>query len=142
VRGEEIKLVDGGRQRRSFTGVSDGISALMKIIANEQGRASGKIYNIGNPGNDLSIRELAELMLSLAGNFSEYRDSAARVRLVEVTATDYYGEGYQDIKTRVPYIGNTCEDLGWQPEIPLREALARIFEYYRHEAREASELLQ
>ena len=33
VRGEEIKLVDGGTQKRAFTYVDDGIDALMKIIA-------------------------------------------------------------------------------------------------------------
>ena len=32
VRGENIKLVDGGTQKRAFTYVSDGIDALMKII--------------------------------------------------------------------------------------------------------------
>ena len=35
VRGETIKLVDGGTQKRSFTYVSDGIDALMKIIENK-----------------------------------------------------------------------------------------------------------
>ena len=43
ARGEPIKLVDGGTQRRSFTYVDDGIDALLKIIANEQGVTSGKI---------------------------------------------------------------------------------------------------
>ena len=32
--GEPIKLVDGGTQRRSFTYISDGIDALMKILEN------------------------------------------------------------------------------------------------------------
>ncbi|HVB46787.1 MAG TPA: bifunctional UDP-4-keto-pentose/UDP-xylose synthase, partial [Burkholderiales bacterium] len=47
VRGEEIKLVDGGAQRRAFTYVDDGIDALMRIIDNPGGIADGKIYNIG-----------------------------------------------------------------------------------------------
>ena len=52
VRGESIRLVDGGTQRRTFTYIDDGIAALMKIIENETGVASGKIYNIGNPANN------------------------------------------------------------------------------------------
>ena len=58
--GEPIKLVDGGTQRRSFTYISDGIDALMAILENRGGAADGGIFNIGNPANDLSIRELAE----------------------------------------------------------------------------------
>ena len=59
VRGEPIKLVDGGTQKRAFTYIDDGIAALMKIIANPDGIATGKIYNIGNPANNWSVRELA-----------------------------------------------------------------------------------
>ena len=36
VRGEPIKLVDGGTQKRAFTYIDDGIDALMKIIDNHE----------------------------------------------------------------------------------------------------------
>jgi nucleoside-diphosphate-sugar epimerase len=39
VRGENIKLVDGGAQKRAFTYIDDGIDALMKIIENKDGIA-------------------------------------------------------------------------------------------------------
>src|SRR6202167_4184728 len=74
VRGENIQLVDGGSQRRCFTYISEGIDALMRIIANEGGVASSKIYNIGNPHNDLSVRQLAELMLETARGMDAYKD--------------------------------------------------------------------
>jgi nucleoside-diphosphate-sugar epimerase len=141
ARGEPIKLVDGGRQRRSFTDVSDGVAALMKIIENRDGLAAGKIYNIGNPANDLSVRELAELMLEIARDFPEYRPGAEKVQLVEVSSGQYYGAGYQDIQTRVPWIENTREELGWEPAVPVRDALRRIFEAYRHEVATARALI-
>jgi nucleoside-diphosphate-sugar epimerase len=141
ARGEPIKLVDGGRQRRSFTDVTDGIAALMRIIENREGRATGKIYNIGNPANDLSVRELAELMLELAREFPEYQRGAERVKLVEVTSGAYYGQGYQDIQTRVPWIENTEQELDWAPQVPVREALRRIFEAYRGEVAAARALI-
>ncbi len=141
ARGEKIKLVDGGRQRRSFTDVSDGISALMKIIENRDGIATGKIYNIGNPGNDLSIRELAELMLEIAREFPEYQAGLEKVELVEVSAEEYYGKGYQDVQNRVPYIGNTMEELEWKPEVDIREILRKIFDAYRTEIADAGALL-
>ncbi len=142
ARGEPIQLVDGGRQRRSFTDVSDGIAALMKIIANEGGRASGRIYNIGNPDNDLSIRELAELMLEIAGEFDEYRPGAGKVALQVVDSGKYYGEGYQDIQTRVPWIENTRQELDWAPQVDVRDALRNIFEAYRHEVAQARALIE
>ena len=68
VRGEPIKLVDGGTQKRAFTYIDDGIAALLKIIDNKDGIATGKIYNIGNPANNWSVRELAEKMLDARAN--------------------------------------------------------------------------
>ncbi|MGE5161103.1 MAG: bifunctional UDP-4-keto-pentose/UDP-xylose synthase [Betaproteobacteria bacterium] len=141
ARGEPIKLVDGGRQRRSFTDVSDGVAALMRIIENREGRATGKIYNIGNPANDLSVRELAELMLEIAREFPEYQRGAERVQLAEVSSGAYYGQGYQDIQTRVPWIDNTKQELDWAPQVPVREALRRIFEAYRGEVAVARALI-
>ncbi|MBL3590536.1 MAG: bifunctional UDP-4-keto-pentose/UDP-xylose synthase [gamma proteobacterium endosymbiont of Lamellibrachia anaximandri] len=141
ARGEPIQLVDGGSQRRSFTDFSDGISALMKIIENKDNCALGNIYNIGNPSNDLSVRELAELMVEIAKEFPEYAPGAAKVELQEVSSGKYYGEGYQDIQTRVPHIGNTKEELDWAPKVEVRDALRKIFEAYRHEVAEASALL-
>ena len=141
ARGEPIKLVDGGSQRRSFTYVSDGIDALLRIIKNVDGKATGSIYNIGNPDNDLSIRELAELMLKIAREHPEYRESAARVELLETRSEEYYGKGYQDVRTRVPWIDNTRQELGWQPKVSIEEALRKIFDAYSHEVAAAKALL-
>ncbi|MFP3507962.1 bifunctional UDP-4-keto-pentose/UDP-xylose synthase, partial [Burkholderia sp. SIMBA_062] len=79
----------------------------MKIIENKGGAASGKIYNLGNPHNNFSVRELAHKMLELAAEFPEYADSAKQVKLVETASGAYYGNGYQDVQNRVPKIDNT-----------------------------------
>ena len=142
VRGEPIKLVDGGTQKRAFTYIDDGIAALMKIVANKDSVAAGKIYNIGNPANNFSVRELATMMLDLALTYPEYRETAARVRIVDTTASEYYGSGYQDVQNRVPMIDNTCRDLDWQPRVPMSEALTRIFDAYRGQVGTARELVE
>ena len=141
VRGEDIKLVDGGTQKRAFTYVDDGIDALMGIIANQDGRASGKIYNVGNPANNYSVRELATMMLELAREYPEYRDSAAKVRVLETTSDAYYGSGYQDVQNRVPKIDNTSADLGWEPRVVMADALRAIFDAYRGQVAEARGLV-
>jgi nucleoside-diphosphate-sugar epimerase len=142
VRGEPIKLVDGGRQKRAFTYIDDGIDALMKIIDNRGGVASGKIYNIGNPKNNYSVKDLAEMMLKLAREYPEYRDNAKKVKLVKTTATQYYGKGYQDVQNRVPRIADTMKDLGWKPRVDMREALKLIFDAYRTHVQDAAQLVE
>ena len=140
VRGEPIKLVDGGSQKRAFTYIDDGIDALMKIVENRAGVASGRIYNIGNPANNYSVRELAAMMLDLAKTYPEYRENAARVTLVEVSSGAYYGQGYQDVQNRVPKIENTMEDLAWAPKVDMKTALQRIFDSYRAQLDDARAL--
>ena len=142
VRGEDIKLVDGGGQKRAFTYIDDGIAALMRIIDNPGGVASGNIYNIGNPANNYSVRELAQQMLALAARFPEYRDTAARVKLVETTSGAYYGKGYQDVQNRVPKIENTMRELDWAPRVNMADALEKIFEAYRGDVAQARALME
>jgi nucleoside-diphosphate-sugar epimerase len=142
VRGESIKLVDGGSQKRAFTYIDDGIDALLKIIENEKKIASGKIYNIGNPKNNFSVKELAEMMLELAKAYPEYRKTAAKVKLVKVSAGQYYGKGYQDVQNRVPGITNTMDDLNWKPRVTMKDALKRIFDAYRGDVAEARRLVE
>jgi len=140
VRGENIQLVDGGAQKRSFTYVDDGIDALVRIIANENGVASGKIYNIGNPSNNFSIRELAHMMLELSAEYPEYAASAKKVQIVETTSGAYYGTGYQDVQNRVPKIDNTMDELGWKPQFTMRDALVGIFDSYKNDLTGAQQL--
>ena len=141
MRGEPIKLVDGGAQKRSFTYVSDGIDALMKIIENKDGIANGKIYNIGNPKNNHSIRDLSERMLALAAEYPEYALNLSTVKVEETTSGAYYGTGYQDTLHRVPKISNTMSDLDWEPTVTFEDALRGIFEAYRSDVIAARALM-
>lgn len=130
LHGQDINLVDGGQQRRSFTDIEDGISALMKIIENKDGCADGKIFNIGNPTNDYSIRELAEITLKLVKTYPAYAEAAAKTKLIDVDAEKYYGKGYQDVDARVPSIENARTHLGWEPKYTLEESLKRTLDYH------------
>jgi nucleoside-diphosphate-sugar epimerase len=141
VRGESIKLVDGGQQTRAFTFIDDAVVCLTKIIDNPGGVADGKIYNIGNPSNSYSIRKLAEMMLEIALSRPEYAPTARNTQLVDISALDYYGKGYADIPARLPSIKNTTAELGWTPKTDMRAALNAIFDSYAHSLPSASALL-
>ena len=130
LRGKDIQLVDGGAQRRSFTYIDDGVDALMRIIENKDGGANGRIFNIGNPKNDMSVRELAENLVALIKTYPKYAGLAEKTRLVTVSSGDYYGQGYQDILTRVPSIRNAEKYLGWKPTTDFKTALRKTLDYH------------
>ena len=120
--GKPIRLVDGGGQRRCFSYIDDGIDCLMRVLHNAGGRARGGIFNIGNPENECSIRELAERLCRLYG---EHPAGRGQCKIVEVSSADHYGPGYQDVATRTPSIGRATAQLGWTPRVDLDEALHR-----------------
>jgi nucleoside-diphosphate-sugar epimerase len=128
--GEAIKLVDGGAQRRSFTYISDGIDCLMRILENPGGAADGGIFNVGNPANDISVRELAHRVIATVAAHPAFGEKANATPIVEVSSIDYYGDGYQDILTRVPSIRRARERLGWEPRVGLEEALRKTVDFY------------
>lgn len=100
MKGRPIQLVDGGTQRRCFTYIDDGIDCLMKIIRNEGDRCDGQIFNIGNPNNELTIKELA---YKLRNVFQDHPASAHLSPLPDIVETSsgmFYGNGYQDIGRR------------------------------------------
>ncbi len=139
LRGQDIRLVDGGAQRRSFTYIDDGVDALMRIIENKDGCADGRIFNIGNPANDLSVRELADTLIALIKEYPDYAALAEKTQLITVSANDYYGKGYQDVLTRVPSIKNAEQYLGWKPTTDFTSALRKTLDY--HLGRPSQELV-
>lgn len=125
-----IQLVDGGRQSRSFTYIGDGVDALLRIIENKDGRASRRIFNLGNPRNNVSVAELARIVIEAFKDYPAYQEHAAQARIVVTTSREYFGIGYQDIQTRVPSIKAAEEALGWVPRTSLRDALKHTLDYH------------
>ena len=130
LRGENLVLVNGGTQRRSFTYIDDGIDALLRIIENREGLANRQIFNIGNPNNDYTIRELAEMMISLARPGLENRWNSVSPTLIIESENDFYGSGYQDVQHRRPNIEKTTRLLGWHPRVDMRDGLNRVISHY------------
>lgn len=128
--GESIKLVDGGMQRRCFTYIDDGIDCLIKIIENKDDKFNGEIFNIGNPANEATIKELALKLKEMFINHPSTKNITKHSEIVETFSKDYYGEGYQDIDFRVPSIKKAKTLIGWEPKVDLDTALRKTLEYY------------
>jgi len=132
-----IALVDGGHQKRCFTYVDDGISALMKILQNKNDVCKNEIINIGNPHNECSVKELANVLKNLFMAHPAHRDDKVYSDIVEASAEAYYGKGYQDIYSRKPSIEKARKLLDWKPEIGLEDALRMTLDSFLEENRGA-----
>jgi len=100
-----------GKPRREFLHVDDLASACLLLLEKYD---SSEIINVGC-GEDISIRELAELICDVVGFDGELAwdttkpDGTPR-KLLEVTR---------------------LRALGWKPAIPLRDGIARTYEWFR-----------
>jgi UDP-apiose/xylose synthase len=126
LRGQELLLVDGGQQRRSFLSVGEFVDAVLRIVLTPEA-CRNEIVNLGNPHNDVSIREFAE---ALASVFAERVQRAIPARFRDVTAEEFYGPGYDDTAQRVPDIGKARRLLGWEPRETLGDMLPGIVDDY------------
>jgi UDP-4-amino-4-deoxy-L-arabinose formyltransferase/UDP-glucuronic acid dehydrogenase (UDP-4-keto-hexauronic acid decarboxylating) len=130
VEGSPIKLIEGGKQKRCFTDISDGIEALFRIIENKDGRCDGQIINIGNPDNEASIKELAEMLLDCFERHPLRDRFPPFAGFREVESSDYYGKGYQDVEHRKPSIRNAKRLLDWQPTIEMQQTVEETLDFF------------
>ena len=140
VEGTPIRLVDGGRQKRCFTDLADGVECLFRIIEDPGGACNGRIINIGNPDNEVSIRDLAREIVEqfqshpLHGHFPPF----AGFRKVE--SRSYYGDGYQDMNRRRPAIHAAENLLKWTPRVDLATSIGETLDFFLTDAVHTMEL--
>lgn len=122
LNGAPMKLVDGGKNRRCYTYIDDAIEAIYQIVLNPHGVCDKQVFNIGSPENEVSIRELAELMRNIyENNFVESGGPISAI--IEVSGEEFYGKGYEDSDRRIPNIAKARTLLGWEPRWTLRRLL-------------------
>jgi GDP-L-fucose synthase len=111
VRGDESVMVWGtGNPRREFLHVDDLADAVLYLL---QSYDAEPIINIGW-GEDVTIRELAEITLSVIGY-------SGRV-IFDASKLDGTPRKLLDV--------SRLTNLGWQPRIPLREGIERTYAWF------------
>ncbi len=137
VEGTPIKLIDGGQQKRCFTDISEGIEALYRIIDNQGERCDGKIINIGNPDNEASIAELANILLEKFEAHPRRNEFPPFAGFSKIESSAYYGEGYQDVQHRRPSIRNASRYIDWRPVISIEQSVAETLDFFLESALES-----
>ena len=128
VRGESLKLVNGGVARRCFTSVHDAVDFIFCLFANAK-NGKGEAFNVGNAENELTIAELAQMMRSIYATIKDVPECS--VSGVEVVSGEaYYGKGYDDSMRRLPSVVKAEKLLGFKAKIPLNEALKESLTWF------------
>jgi len=111
--GAPITIFGDGSQTRSFCYVDDMVEGLVRMMWGPDD-LRGPV-NLGRPG-ELTMRELADLVLELSGSSSEIVHEPRPV---------------DDPTRREPDIALARERLGWEPKVPVRDGLSRTIDYFR-----------
>lgn len=136
VEGSPIKLVDGGAQKRCFTDIKDGIEALFRIIENKDEKCDGQIINIGNPTNEASIAQLADMLLDSFQKHPLRKHFPPFAGLKKIESSSYYGKGYQDVEHRRPSIENARRLLDWEPTVDMKQTIDETLDFFLQAATE------
>lgn len=125
---QPMQLVDGGHARRTIVSIHDAIRAILLMLEHKD-KAQNVIFNIGNRNNEVTMRELAELMRRLYAEVSGDK-SYLNHPIEDISSKEFYGPGYEDCDRRMPNIDNAKKCLGWEPTIDLEDSLRETITYY------------
>ncbi|MCB9235761.1 MAG: GDP-mannose 4,6-dehydratase [Bacteroidia bacterium] len=117
LKGEDVMVFGSGEQRRSFMHVEDVLRALTSLM--ETPAAFGKVFNVGNP-IEISIRELAELVIRKTGGLSKVK---------MISYEEAYGSGFEDMNRRTADIGRLQEVTGFAIRHDLESILDDIISH-------------
>jgi len=119
--GEDITILSSGSPTRTFSYVADAVAGYMKILV--RGRP-GEAYNIGTEKPEVSVAELAELLVQVARATLGYR---GQVRLATSADPHYLTDNPQ---RRCPDLAKARGELGYAPQVSLQEGLLRTLLWY------------
>lgn len=114
LRGEPLTVFGDGRQTRCFSYVGDIVPALVRLL--EQPAAYGQVVNLGGP-REVSIRQLGERIIELLG-------SSSVIELVPYEMA--YGEGFEDMRRRVPDNSLASQLIGFRLTASLDDIILAV----------------
>lgn len=115
IEGKPIE-VWGGEQLRDFTFIDDAVQAFLLAAASD--KADGQIFNLGGD-KAINLKDLAELLVRIHGG-GKYTVREYPNERKAIDIGDYFADFSSIRKT-----------LGWEPKIPLAEALKQTLGFYK-----------
>lgn len=122
IKNESIFVHGDGTQSRCFGHVHDVVEGLVKLLDNPA--CFGQVINLGN-SEEVSIKQLADKAIELTGSSSEIQF---------VPYDEVYGEGFEDMRRRVPSLDKAKKLIGYQPTRSLADIINDVAGEFKKEA--------
>lgn len=120
MRGEDVVLRTRGLSEGNYVNSADCVCGLLLLLANGE---SGRAYNVADERSHRTIRQVAELAVSLLGTGS----SKVVVDVDEGNAAGYA----PDVHLRLS--SERLRGLGWEPRVPLEGSFLELAAYMREQ---------
>ena len=117
VNGENIVLNSDGSSIRTYTYVSDAVSAMFKVLL----KSKELVYNVSDEKNEVSILELAEIIANI---------SEKNLNLVFNINNDE-DQGYAPFKFGILSSEKIKKELNWNAKYSVKEGFKRTYEYFK-----------
>ena len=114
LKGDPVIVHGDGEQTRCFAHVSDVVHALARML--EAPECFGQVINLGND-QEITINELAKAAIELVGSKSEIR---------HIPYGEAYGEGFEDMRRRVPSLEKARRLVGYKTTRDLRAIVTDV----------------
>jgi UDP-glucose 4-epimerase len=108
MRNEPITVHGDGEQSRCFAHVLDVVAGLVAVLSTPA--CYGQVINLGNDA-EVTINQLARLAIEMTGSTSEVR---------HIPYAEAYGEGFEDMRRRVPSLEKAARMVGYRAQRDLR----------------------
>jgi nucleoside-diphosphate-sugar epimerase len=115
LQGKPLEIHGDGTQIRSWCYIEDFCNALLQMMVRPD--AVGEDFNIGHPGNVLTIYELAQKVIQLTCSTSE---------------VTFCESPFPDISIRVPSLEKARRLLGYEPKYDLNTGLKLTIEWHQN----------
>lgn len=122
LKNETIDVHGDGTQSRCFGHVLDIVEGLTSLLDNTE--CFGQVINLGND-EEVSIKQLADRTIALTA-------SASKIRFVPYA--EAYGDGFEDMKRRVPSLTKAERLIGYKPTRTLDDIINDVAAEFRKDS--------
>ncbi|MEK7084197.1 MAG: NAD-dependent epimerase/dehydratase family protein [Patescibacteria group bacterium] len=119
LEGRPLPVHDKGNQTRTFCYVTDAVAGFFKVLLKG---GSGEVYNVGSDAEEINMFALAQKVADIFGGAA----SPVLIPYPEAYPTD-------EPRRRCPDLRKIKNDLGYAPQVSLREGVERSLQWFRNE---------
>jgi len=117
LNGTPITVHGDGHQTRTFCYITDAMTGFLKVLL---AGSAGEAYNVGNEHNEISMNDLAQVFVELAGGNASY---------TQIPYPENYPAG--EPQRRCPDGNKAREELGFSATVDFKTGLARFMDWAR-----------